>query len=658
MIAADSSFSGVAKDVNADPAFAQAVWGLGAHYPNMQSGPDAEATGKPLWASEEGSTFNNAVGAACWARVINQNYVRGNMSASINWNLIAAYFKGTQWWRAGLMTAFQPWGGHYGDLAMIWATAHTTQFSTPFTYSYLINGTGPGTGSGLLSAGGSYVTLENFATGDFTIIVEKMSRDHSPCCRPALAKFSVAAETATFTLRGRPARATTLQLWRTHWSFGAPGDTTEEFVQQAPLTVAADGTFTLLIEPDSLYTVTTLTTGNKGSFDTPMPPPALFPPTYANNFSACQPSAEAPYFSDQNGIFECQPADASGTVVMRQMVPLLPIAWGGDTRPHSLIGSRDLTDTSMVLDVRLTATNGSFLLGARLAGTTNSAGLIVALDAAGGWNITGSMSAVQKGPALLSGALPAPLGVNVWRTLRLDVNGSAAALWVDGVRAFTYDFSSSLPTAATGHSGVGTVQFGHYSEFTNFALYSTQRICSASAPASGAPIVAVSCASEVGPRPGGQFLFTPADPSTCPYGSPCANSTGTFSLASDPSLCITVAPGAEGEDWPLSLQPCSPAARSAQSFTQAYTMLYSTSIVHADSGRAVCLEAVDIGAGAYAHKSGVAKNCGAFSVRAWGEAPLAFFFLLPPLSHSRRLQHTPAPPFPLCCSTRGMKESS
>lgn len=74
----------MAKDVNSDPAFAKAIWGLGSHYPNMQSGPDAEATGKPLWASEEDSTYNNAVGAACWARVINNNYVRGNMSASVS----------------------------------------------------------------------------------------------------------------------------------------------------------------------------------------------------------------------------------------------------------------------------------------------------------------------------------------------------------------------------------------------------------------------------------------------------------------------------------------------------------------------------------------------------------------------------------------------
>lgn len=73
--------------------------------------------------------------------------------------------KGTNWWRAGLMTAFQPWSGSYGSLAMIWATAHTTQFSQP-GWSYLANGTGAGTGAGLLAAGGSYVTLADFSGGD------------------------------------------------------------------------------------------------------------------------------------------------------------------------------------------------------------------------------------------------------------------------------------------------------------------------------------------------------------------------------------------------------------------------------------------------------------------------------------------------------------
>ncbi len=73
-----------------------------AHYPGTKSDTNAEASGKPLWASEDYSTFNNGVGSGCWARVsliennntkckcmnlipyvqiLNQNYVNGNMTA-------------------------------------------------------------------------------------------------------------------------------------------------------------------------------------------------------------------------------------------------------------------------------------------------------------------------------------------------------------------------------------------------------------------------------------------------------------------------------------------------------------------------------------------------------------------------------------------------
>ena len=48
IVAPDSGFTSVANDINSDPVFASAVWGLGAHYPNMQSGPAAEETGKQV----------------------------------------------------------------------------------------------------------------------------------------------------------------------------------------------------------------------------------------------------------------------------------------------------------------------------------------------------------------------------------------------------------------------------------------------------------------------------------------------------------------------------------------------------------------------------------------------------------------------------------
>lgn len=40
-----------------------------AHYPGTVSNANAMTTGKPLWASEDFSTYNDNIGAGCWARV-------------------------------------------------------------------------------------------------------------------------------------------------------------------------------------------------------------------------------------------------------------------------------------------------------------------------------------------------------------------------------------------------------------------------------------------------------------------------------------------------------------------------------------------------------------------------------------------------------------
>jgi hypothetical protein len=507
------------------------------------------------------------------------------------------------------MTSFQPWSGAFGSLAMIWATAHTTQFAQPGTWAYLANGTGAGTGAGLLSQGGSYVTLQNFATGDFSIVIEKMSRDHSPCCRPGLPPFFAGPETATFQLAGAPAKAASLQLWRTHWSFGAPGDKTTEFVNLGAVPVV-NGAVTLAIDVDSLYTLTTLTTGAKGGFPA-SPPAAVFPAAHADDFDACKPGAEAPYFSDQNGAFECvASADAGRGVVMRQQTPLKPIAWGGDIRPHSLLGSRDLTDVSLSIDVKLTDGNGSALVGARLAGTTNSVGIVWAVNASGAWNLTGSIQAVQGVlPPYATGTLAGGFAAGAWHTVRMDVNGSVLNLWVDGAPA-----AAAVPVkwaGASGHTAIGTVEYAHFTEFDNVALYSTQVACGTAAPAAGDALAAVSCASEVGPRPGGQLVFVPAAPAACPYGSPCAGATGAFALASNPSLCLSAAGGAADATWPVTLAACA-AGDAAQAFTQDYVMLYQSSIVHAASGRKLCTTTVDVGAPAVAAKNTFGLFCGNF----------------------------------------------
>ena len=59
--------------------------------PPARAPPNAVATGKPLWASENGSQdFNN--GAAAMARADNRDYLDGKMTATINWPIVASIY--------------------------------------------------------------------------------------------------------------------------------------------------------------------------------------------------------------------------------------------------------------------------------------------------------------------------------------------------------------------------------------------------------------------------------------------------------------------------------------------------------------------------------------------------------------------------------------
>jgi hypothetical protein len=152
----------------------------------------------------------------------------------------------------------------------------------------------------------------------------------------------------------------------------------------------------------------------------PTPPaPTLFPAAWTDDFEACPISSEAPYFADQNGVFECMySGDATHGIVMQQMVPLRPVTWSGDILPHSLVGHRDTRDASLVIDGFIGEPGASVLLGVHMQGTDDSNGIIFSLDSgANKWYIHSSIGAVSSpSSAVASGTPNVAVAPGQWHT--------------------------------------------------------------------------------------------------------------------------------------------------------------------------------------------------------------------------------------------------
>eukprot|EP01079_Euglenida_sp_SAG-EU17-18_P004180 gene4180-103_t len=187
-----------------DQQLASAVAVVGKHYPGTSTDSKCHGLGKPMWSSEDNAMPNRVgqKGGACQARILVQNYVNGNITATINWNLVSSYYPSLPWADAGLFTAREPWSGHYELQPPVYATAHTTMFAQP-GWHYLAHGHG----SGWLAQGGSYATYVDASTAqggavsNFSLVIEKQPLDRSGCMWSSVPfSYDVHPENATFRL--------------------------------------------------------------------------------------------------------------------------------------------------------------------------------------------------------------------------------------------------------------------------------------------------------------------------------------------------------------------------------------------------------------------------------------------------------------------------
>jgi hypothetical protein len=439
VVGADS-YLDVADAMVADPAFAAAVDIAGFHYPchggdggdaaTCYTSGNAIATGKQLWASENGSQDDNS-GAPALIRSITRGYLDGKITATLNWPLLAAIYPNLPYNTVGLMVANQPWSGAYQVGTSLWATAQITQTTQP-GWRFVDSG------SGYLAGGrsnGSYVTLTSPDGANYSTIIETTT--------------ALSDQTADVSVAGGLADHP-VHVWATDLGSNNPAD---GFVHTADVT-PSNGHFSLTLKPNHIYTLTT-TTG-QGRSTAQSPPEGRLGLPYTDNFEQDQPGREAKYLSDMQGAFETVPCTGRSGTCVQQMAPTRPIEWQDDSEPFALLGDTGWANYTVSSDVLLRQPGTVELIGRagqQQRPQSHQAGYYLRVADTGAWQIrkndtNGVFTTLAQGTA-------AALGTGTWHTLALSFNGTTITASVDGTRVGAVDDGSY----STGLVGLGVVDY-------------------------------------------------------------------------------------------------------------------------------------------------------------------------------------------------------
>jgi hypothetical protein len=449
IVGADSDWS-IASDIASNSTFANSVSIIGVHYPcqggdggNADTCPGnstATSTGKPLWASENGSQDLNS-GAPALIRSITRGYTDAGLTAYINWPVVAAIYPDLPYNTDGLILANQPWSGAYSLGESLWATAQVTQFTQP-GWQFL------NTGSGYLGgaeSNGSYVSLKSTNGTDYSTIIETTT--------------ATAAQTVNVTVGGGLSTGT-VHVWATN--VNTPSAATN-LVQQASIT-PSNGSYSLTVQPGYVYTLTTTTGQGKGTAASPGQTTLTLP--YSDSFDGDTVGQQPRYLSQMQGAFEVEPCAGRSGQCVQQQSAVKPIEWDGDSNPYTIGGNLSWSNYTVSADALIRQAGSVQLIGR--AGTQHAFGpagineYYLQLSNTGAWSIVRNNTSDAL-TTLASGTVAAP-GTGTWQHLALTFNGSSISAAINGTTVGTVtDSSWASGMVGFGTSGYQTDQFDNLS---------------------------------------------------------------------------------------------------------------------------------------------------------------------------------------------------
>lgn len=406
------------EDLEKNPEADKVIQAVGYHYPSWWS-PQLEneaksaaekaiASGKRLWSSEgfsySGKTWEKAM---LLAQLYNKNYIRSRITKTEVWCMLSGIYPGIGYSGTGLMEAHTPWSGYYEVWPATWTTAHTTQFTEP-GWRYMDKACAkidPATW------GGSYVALRNPKTGDWSLVV---------CAdKPVTLQVQVAGKLA----KGD------VHVWKSNEKI--------QFIEEKPPRLT-NGSFSVSLDGNSVYTLSTTTGQKKGVHPAP-PPAADFPLPYKEDFESYAAGRTPKYTSDQKGSFETAKREDGQGIRLKQIVPKEGITWGGPGgSPNTVFGDNTWAGYTIQADVLVAAgkagIGGRFLYG-------NFLGSNFALHQDGTWTIEAPQLPVQmvngketrheEVKSLGTGKI-ADFNPAVWHRLALTLKGDEMRASVDG----------------------------------------------------------------------------------------------------------------------------------------------------------------------------------------------------------------------------------
>jgi len=417
-IVADDSFNwDIAKTMQQDPAFTQAVNVIGGHYvdttPKNLEAPNWKVlveSGKPIWNSEMGSQPYDS-GAPNLARQLNWGYINDRIVSNTNWSTVWSTLPGLPFTGDGLMRADQPWSGHYDVGQSTWTFAHTSQF-VQLGWQYLDNS------CGFFDAQpdqGSYIALKSPSGKDYSVVIETTNAKQP--------------QNVTFQIRGGLPQEQ-LHIWKTDLS---SRNSSEWFVKQGDAQ-PHDGQFTLTLQPHCIYSLTTTANQAKGQAKRPIPPSRKFTLPYHDTFATYHAGATPRLLSDMQGCFEIAPAQGGRRgVCLRQTAVGAPVFWIAAGTPFTVVGSPQWENYSVSSDMLLEGSGWVDLLGRATSRDQGSfAAYHLRLGNDGVWSLMYIGDRDNKvSETLASGATVSRGGE--WHNLALKFQDSHITASIDGI---------------------------------------------------------------------------------------------------------------------------------------------------------------------------------------------------------------------------------